>query len=91
MKPVFMKYRMDLGHYPTTKDGLQALRTAPLGCGKFWQGPYLETSRELLDPWKNDYRYVSPGGHNPDSYDLWSNGPDGLFGTADDVGNWRSP
>ena len=34
--------------------------------------------------------YASPGTHNPDSYDLWSVGPDGADGTADDIGNWAS-
>jgi general secretion pathway protein G len=51
-----------------------------------WHGPYLD--RKPVDPWDNDYKIASPGKHNPDSYDIWSLGPDGQDGTADDIGNW---
>ncbi len=40
------------------------------------------------DPWGNDYVYVYPGQNNPHSYDLYSRGPDGVAGTADDITNW---
>ena len=40
------------------------------------------------DPWGNPFQYEFPGRRNPDSYDLWSFGPDGVNGTADDIGNW---
>ena len=42
-----------------------------------------------LDPWGHPYRYLEAGVHNPDSFDLWSAGPDGVDGTEDDIGNRR--
>ncbi|HEX5470292.1 MAG TPA: type II secretion system major pseudopilin GspG [Lacipirellulaceae bacterium] len=55
-----------------------------------WAGPYLKDNEALRDPWENDMRYATPGKHNTDSYDVWSVGPDGQDGTADDIGNWQS-
>ena len=52
-----------------------------------WAGPYLESARAGRS-WDNDYKFAAPGKHNPDSYDVWSMGPDGQDGTADDIGNW---
>jgi general secretion pathway protein G len=42
------------------------------------------------DPWGNKYQYANPGVHNPDSYDIYSYGPDQEDGTDDDIGNWKS-
>ena len=50
--------------------------------------PYMEPD-ELLDPWDNPYNYANPGTRNSRRFDVWSNGPDGESGTADDVGNWK--
>lgn len=50
-----------------------------------WQGPYLKQT--VIDPWGNRYRYLRPGEHNPDTYDVWSLGPDGVE-SEDDIGNW---
>jgi general secretion pathway protein G len=52
-----------------------------------WAGPYLDKSP--IDPWDNKYKLAAPGKHNPDSFDVWSTGPDGQDGTADDIGNWE--
>jgi len=52
-----------------------------------WHGPYLD--RSPVDPWDNEYKIAVPGKHNTDSYDVWSMGPDGQDGTADDIGNWE--
>jgi general secretion pathway protein G len=41
-----------------------------------------------LDPWGQEYYYEFPGKENPDRFDLISAGPDRLFDTADDIGNW---
>ncbi len=89
VKLPLMNYRMNTGHFPTTDEGLQALITAPDG-ETSWHGPYLDDSQKTvpLDPWGHPYQYMSPGTHNPTSYDVWSVGPDGQNGTADDVGNW---
>jgi len=73
-------YRLDVGSYPTTAQGLEALLTTT---GK---GPYLE--KRPLDPWGNKYHYACPGTHRPTSYDLSSAGKDGKDGTDDDVTNW---
>ncbi len=78
-------YNMDLGSYPTTKQGLLALRNPPadLPNPKDWNGPYIDNDVPL-DPWKHPYKYISPGKHNPD-YDLWSLGSDGIDGSDDDI------
>lgn len=48
--------------------------------------------RELnTDPWGNPYEYVVPGAHHKTSYDVFSRGPDGEVGTADDVASWLLP
>ncbi len=54
-----------------------------------WAGPYLSTSDIPLDPWDQEYRFTVPGKHNPDSFDVWSVGPDGQDGSDDDIGNWQ--
>jgi general secretion pathway protein G len=42
------------------------------------------------DPWNHPYQYRNPGKHNPDSFDVFSWGPDGIPDTADDIGNWKA-
>jgi hypothetical protein len=68
------------------------LITAPKDAelAKRWSGPYMKSTRNaFLDPWGNLYRYTHPGKRNPDTFDVWSIGPDGQDGTADDIGNWQ--
>jgi len=79
-------YRIDMGSYPTTAQGLEALVTRPQG-GERWKGPYLEGGVPL-DPWQQPYEYRYPGAQNKSGYDLFSKGPDLTAGTEDDVGNW---
>jgi general secretion pathway protein G len=69
-------YRGDVGSYPTTEQGLQALLTSPDGVDR-WQGPYLQ-KQVPLDPWNRPYGYKSPGDHG--DYDLYSYGADGQPG-----------
>jgi len=90
LKVPLESYRMQMGNYPSTAEGLKALITAPSDKTDRWRGPYLDgdPNKVLIDPWKNPYQYRYPGVHNPDSYDVWSIGPDGIDGTADDIGNW---
>ncbi len=79
-------YRIDIFSYPNTSEGLQALVTNP---GKRNWTSYLKKLPK--DPWDNDYQYQSPGTRNPDGYDLWSFGSDGVAGgdgSAKDIGNW---
>ena len=77
-------YELDVGNFPTTEQGLGALRTQPSGENN-WNGPYIET--KPLDPWGREYQYVCPGANRPD-YDMYSLGKDGQDGTEDDVANW---
>lgn len=74
-------YRLDNGSYPTTEQGLAALRErptrAPLPTN--WRGPYLRKDVPL-DPWGKPYLYRSPGERNTTGYDLSSLGRDGKVG-----------
>ena len=80
-------YRMHLGDFPSTSEGLQALLTAPPAKADRWRGPYLQEGKMPLDPWGRPYQYRCPGTHNKDTYDLFSFGPDGIE-SEDDVKNW---
>lgn len=80
-------YRLDVGRYPGTEEGLAALMQAPAGAAK-WQGPYLKKAVPL-DPWGRPYLYKSPGEHG--DVDLLSFGRDGKVGGSGDdtdIGNW---
>ncbi len=77
-------YELDNGSYP---DSLDALRAKPTDMVN-WKGPYLK--KRPLDPWQRAYKYKSPGTHNSEDYDLYSLGPDGQEGTADDITNWQT-
>jgi general secretion pathway protein G len=82
-------YNLDMNMYPTTNQGLEALRMPPadLMNAGMWNGPYL--NKEIpLDPWGRPYYYACPGRYNPNGYDVWSSGPDMVDGTDDDIGNW---
>ena len=70
-------YHLEVGKYPSTQEGLQALVQQPSGVEK-WKGPYLKKKEVPKDPWGNDYKYESPGQHGP--YDLSSLGADGKEG-----------
>ncbi len=78
-------YRLDVGHYPTTGQGLAALRTAPDGV-KHWDGPYL--SRPVpADPWENPYHYKRPGKNEPFAlYTLGRDDKAGGKGEDQDIG-----
>jgi len=86
-------YRMDVGTYPSTEEGLQALverpDSIPEDSDKWGPEPYIEDPETLKDPWGNEYQYRYPGEFNEKGYDLWSLGPDGEDGTEDDIGNWK--
>ena len=84
-------YKLDNSRYPTTEQGLKALIKKPTASPvpKNWKkGGYVQELPE--DPWGNKYQYANPGVHNPDSYDLYSFGPDQEEGSDDDIGNWQS-
>jgi general secretion pathway protein G len=84
LKQALRMYSLDhSGKYPTTADGLQVLITLPQKKDNRWRGPYLEV--QPLDAWGNALRYVIPGKRNRDSFDVYSQGEDGVDGTADDI------
>jgi general secretion pathway protein G len=77
-------YRLHVGHYPSTDEGLDAL----LKPAKEYNGePYLE--KPALDPWGRKYEYRYPGSHNAGGFDLWSQGSDPQK-TDDDITNWNT-
>jgi len=90
LKTSLVRYKIDLGSYPSTAEGLEALITAPANTGKRWRGPYIDVIGNAipLDPWGEAYGYRYPGTKNTGSYDLFSKGPDKTEGTEDDIGNW---
>ncbi len=89
IKTPLFAYMANMGSYPSTEEGLKALKTAPEGKATRWKGPYIEGSMPN-DPWGNPYQYKYPGERNKQGYDVWSMGPDGQSGTADDIGNWEA-
>ena len=81
------QFRLDVGAYPTTEEGLQALMTKPQDA-PHWSGPYLQKAVPP-DPWDRPYQYRAPGEHS--DYDLYSYGKDGQPGGAgenSDVTSW---
>ncbi len=82
-------YRLDVGRYPDSDEGLEAL-IKQSGDGKKWNGPYLKKKVIPKDPWDNAYHYRSPGEQG--SYDLYSLGQDnaeGGEGDSQDVTSWE--
>lgn len=72
-------YKLDIGIYPTTDQGLQALITRPSGVGR-WNGPYLKGEKVPEDPWGRPFVYRSPSQRPGHEYDLFSLGPTGQPG-----------
>ncbi len=74
-------YRLDNGGYPTTEQGLAALRDKPTRppVSSNWRGPYLRKAVPL-DPWGRAYLYKAPGEKNAGAFDLESLGRDGKVG-----------
>jgi general secretion pathway protein G len=81
------QFKLDVGHYPSTEEGLQVLRTKPENAPN-WDGPYLK--KEVApDPWGHPYVYRLPGTHG--DFDLISFGADGQQGGDGDnadIVNW---
>lgn len=82
------QFRLDMGRYPSTEEGLAALMNKPAGDTGKWSGPYLKKAVPN-DPWGKPYQYVQPGEHG--EFDLYSFGKDGQpggTGEAADIVNW---
>lgn len=81
-------FKVDVGRYPTTGEGLKALTQALPGAAT-WNGPYLTKKDLPSDPWGRPYVYRSPGEHGP--FDIVSLGADnqaGGTGENEDIVNW---
>lgn len=81
------QFRLDVGHYPSTEQGLASLVVRPANVAR-WDGPYLQKAVPT-DPWGNAYVFVMPGEHG--EYDLLSYGKDGRpggEGEASDITSW---
>ncbi|MBM3725810.1 MAG: type II secretion system protein GspG [Acidobacteria bacterium] len=83
-------YKLDTGLFPTTEQGLTALRMRPQGLNQ-WQGPYLPQDVPV-DPWGRPYLYKYPGEHGdePDIVSLGADGQPGGEGINADVVSWKS-
>ncbi|NOS73402.1 MAG: type II secretion system major pseudopilin GspG [Methyloglobulus sp.] len=82
-------YKLDVGSYPTSEQGLNALIESPDGAQR-WNGPYLRKSKVPLDPWQQEYKYTSPGEHG--KFDISSLGADskeGGEGEDKDLNSWE--
>jgi general secretion pathway protein G len=72
-------YKLDIGGYPTTEQGLQALVTRPPGVSG-WNGPYTKGEGALNDPWGRPFQYRNPSERQGFDYDLFTLGSDGKPG-----------
>ena len=82
-------YRLEVGRYPTTTEGLSALVEQPGGAPN-WNGPYLKKAQMPKDPWGFEYQYRAPGQHG--SFDIWALGADnrdGGEGENQDIVSWE--
>jgi general secretion pathway protein G len=82
------QYRLDNDYYPSTVQGLDALRNQPAGepAARNWRGPYLKKPVPL-DPWGRPYLYKSPGDSTRSGYDLLTYGRDGKSGGTGEDGD----
>lgn len=82
-------YKLDVGTFPPTNVGLNALRIRPEGAAS-WAGPYLAKDVPL-DPWNAPYQYKFPGDHGdaPDIISFGADGQPGGEGLNADIGSWE--
>jgi len=79
-------FHLDVGRFPTTEEGLQALVDKPTDA-ECWDGPYLKKRESLIDPWRHAYRYRRPGRHGDfDVFSLGADDQEGGEGDSSDVG-----
>jgi general secretion pathway protein G len=72
-------YRLDVGSYPSTDQGLDALVTAPSGAAN-WHGPYLKDGKTPVDPWGRPFQYRNPSARTGLPFDICSYGASGQPG-----------
>ena len=82
-------FRLDVGRYPSSDEGLRVLVEPPANAGR-WAGPYLKKRKTLVDPWNRPFDYVFPGRHGTlDIFSLGGDNADGGEGCeGQDVANW---
>ena len=81
-------YRLEIGRYPTSDEGLNALLEAPAEAAQ-WNGPYVRKPEMIVDPWGNPYRYRFPGQHGEfDVFSLGADDAEGGDGESQDVTSW---
>lgn len=85
LKGALATFEVDNGYYPHGPGGLVELVVRPASAAN-WHGPYLETVPK--DAWGREFTYVAPGKVQTTAFDIISAGPDGRFGTADDITNY---
>jgi len=78
LRGALQAYRLDVGRYPSTAEGLAALMRPPPEAAAFWSGPYLEDEMPS-DPWRTPYRYEHPA-DNLQGFALYSLGADSAAG-----------
>lgn len=83
-----IRYKTKALMLPTQPQGLEAMVKEPTSEPKPKMWTPMSKPEALIDPWGKKYQYRNPGKKNPQSYDVFSTGPDGQEGTADDIGNW---
>lgn len=90
MSDQIRQFQMDCDKFPET---LMDLCTKPSDeeTAKKWKGPYIESADKMKDAWQHEFNYKGGDAsvHNEKKFDLWSNGPDGIEGTEDDIVNWK--
>lgn len=80
-------YMLDVGHYPSSDEGLEALMSKPRNAVG-WNGPYFKKAVPL-DPWNRSYQYEYPGKNTEiDIYSLGKDGQEGGTGENADANNW---
>lgn len=81
-------FHLEVGRYPTSEEGLNALVDEPTATSG-WNGPYLKKTRIPEDPWGQDYHYQYPGNNGDfDLYSLGRDGNDGGEGEDADIISW---
>ncbi|MDB5036880.1 MAG: gspG [Bacteriovoracaceae bacterium] len=85
-------FQLDCGFYPSTEQGLDALVNAPTTgqtCKNYDTSGYYSKKKLPDDPFGKPFIYKSPGVANPNSFDLYSSGPDRIEGNEDDIKSWE--
>lgn len=101
-KNAINRFRADCGYYPTSsqpthifsplegaEDSNVLIKRTSSIPANVWHGPYLDATFQQKDPWGRPYVYECPGKHNPDSFDVYSLGPNGKGGD-EAIGNWTA-